>query len=387
MEILLLGSGVVGRYATEFLAESPWISNILLGDISLENAKRVVGSLLSDKVSIQKIDAGNYEEVLKALKGKDLVINAALPQFNLTVMKAALECGSHYIDLVTSGFEEQFSLNGAFKDANLLALLGFGFAPGLSNLLAKKAADKLDRVYEIHLVIRSPDGFTFKGYPFAPIFSPKTFLEEWLSPALVYKNGEFKKLPPLSGEEMYRFPEPIGLDTVYYAFHDEVETLPRHIGKGIRNVDFKYNLGPEAKQALEALSRLGFAKKELVVKGKKIEPIDVVAALLPKPSEVVEEMSKSKDHWVGLIVEVKGEKGGKETCYTHSYVVGMHELITPPDTGTYTAIAAESLARGEIKMKGVVHPECLEPEPILSRIFEEHEKAGKKIVCMVTTRI
>jgi saccharopine dehydrogenase-like NADP-dependent oxidoreductase len=386
MDLVILGSGVVGRHATEFLAGSQWISNILLGDIFLEKAKRVASSLPSDKVSIQKINAGNFDQVLEVLKGKDLVINSALPEFNLTVMKAALECGAHYIDLVTSGLNEQTSLCDEFKDANLLALLGFGVSPGLTNMLARKSADQLDRLYEIHLLIRGPGGGKFRDYPFAPIFSPKTFLEEWLSPALIYKNGEFKKLPPLSGEEVFRFPEPIGLDNVYYAFHDEVETFPRYIRKGLRTVDFKYNLGPEAKQALEALSQLGFAKKELVVKGQKIEPIDVVAALLPDPKEVLEEMIESKKYWGCIVVETMGEKEGKETCYTYYILVGGDKLGTPPGTGTCTAIAAESLARGEIKVRGVVPPECLEPEPILSRIFEEYKQAGREIVSRVTTR-
>jgi saccharopine dehydrogenase-like NADP-dependent oxidoreductase len=56
----------------------------------------------------------------------------------------------------------------------------------------------------------------------------------------------------------------------------------------------------------------------------------------------------------------------KETCYTYSYVVGGEELIIPLGTGTSSAITTEFLARGEIKVRGVIPPEWLEPESILS---------------------
>jgi hypothetical protein len=70
----------------------------VLGDINLELAKKVSKKIGSDKITVKKLDASKTEDVEKAAKGADAVINLTLTVYDLNIMKAALISGAHYID-------------------------------------------------------------------------------------------------------------------------------------------------------------------------------------------------------------------------------------------------------------------------------------------------
>ena len=59
-------------------------------------------------------------------------------------------------------------------------------------------------------------------------------------PAMVFRDGEFIELPPVSEEEYYLFPEPIGWAKTHLSLHSEVATVPLSLAdKGIRECFFK----------------------------------------------------------------------------------------------------------------------------------------------------
>ncbi|RLI46617.1 hypothetical protein DRO69_02695, partial [Candidatus Bathyarchaeota archaeon] len=216
MKVLVLGGyGAVGTTICGDLAKSPPISEVICAGRNIDKAKQLVQKLKSDKVTPRKVDASNPDEVMKALEGVDIVISTAIPKYNLAVMKAALKKGAHYIDnAVYATVDEKLALDEAFKDAGLTGLLNLGEDPGLANIFTRYAADRMDRVNEIR--IRDGETCESKDYKFMATFSPEVFLggEIFLKP-LIFENGEFKKLPPFSGEEVYNFPEPVGPLHVY----------------------------------------------------------------------------------------------------------------------------------------------------------------------------
>jgi saccharopine dehydrogenase (NAD+, L-lysine-forming) len=372
MKVLVLGAGAVGTVICGDLVNAPRISEIVCADINIDRAKQLAKNLKSDKVTPKKVDANNSDQLTKALKEVDIVANVALPTFNLKVMDAALKNGAHYIDnAVYESVNNELAFDDAYKDAGLTALLNLGEDPGLSNIFARYAADRMDRVNEIR--IRDGETCESEKYSFIATFSPQVFLggEIFFKP-LIFENGKFKNLPPFSGEEVYNFPEPMGPLHVYCTDHEEVETLPRFIKKGVKYSDFKLAFSPEIVALLKTLNELGLMSQEPIdVKGVKVSPLDVFISLIPTPVEIG---GKVKGY-ACILADVKGEKGDEKMNYivytfmSHSEAYKkLGVTATAYLTGIPAAVGAEMLADGGIKRRGVFPPEVLDPEPFLARI-------------------
>jgi len=381
----LLGVGAVGTVTAKHLVNSPEVSELILGDIALERAKNVANKLSSEKVSSKKVDASKREDLHEAMKKIDVIINAALPRYNLPVMDVALKSRVHYIDLASDipfdSVRNQLKLSDVWKDADLTAIMGLGEDPGMSNIFARHLADKMDRVNEIR--VRDGDTGVSKEYALTCLFSPDVLIDEVLNQPEVYKDGSLLRLAPLSGEEVYRFPDPVGPLTVYLVDHEEPETFSRFINKGIRYSDFKLALSSQTVEMLKTLKQLNLTSKEPIdVKGFKIAPKDVLLALLPKPADLAGRV----EGYSCIAVEVMGEKSGKNvralayTFMSHQEAYRRYGVTaTAYLTGTPPAIGAVMLAKGDIKVRGVIPPECLDPKPILAEIEKKGIKVHEKV--------
>jgi len=258
--------------------------------------------------------------------------------------------------------------------------LGLGEDPGISNIFARYVADKLDRVEEIR--IRDGETAVSKDFPFACLFSPDVFLYEVFESPTVYENGVMHKVDPLTGEEQYEFPEPIGSLTVFHVDHEETETLPLFIKKGLRYVDFKLALSPETVQMLKVLKQLGLlSEKPLNIKGQKISPKELVIALFPKPADLPGKV----DGHASIVVDVKGERKGEKTHHLVYTLMSHREAYekygstaTSYLTGTPPAIGAIMIAKNEIKTRGVISPECLDPKPFMDKLSQKGIKINEK---------
>ncbi|MGQ9588124.1 MAG: saccharopine dehydrogenase family protein [Thermoplasmata archaeon] len=182
MKTMVLGVEAVGSVAAEILASSGEFDQIVLVDMILERTKRVERKISNDKVAAERVDALDVDGMTKMFKGMDLVLNGVIPRFNLGIMEACLKAGSSYADMAwdialdTTKAEEvieeppawhQLRTDAEFKKANLTAMMGLGCDPGLSNIFARMAADKLDRVKEI--LVRDGDNEIVEGHKFAPL--------------------------------------------------------------------------------------------------------------------------------------------------------------------------------------------------------------------------
>jgi saccharopine dehydrogenase (NAD+, L-lysine-forming) len=248
--------------------------------------------------------------------------------------------------------------------------MGLGADPGMSNIFARHLADKMDSVDEIR--VRDGDTAVSEEFAFPCLFSPDVLIDEVLNSPEIYKDGSLLRLPPLSGEEVYPFPDPVGPLTVYCVDHEEPETLSKFIGKGLRYADFKLALSSQTVEMLKVLKRLNFTSKEPIeVKGCKVAPKDVLLSLIPKPADLAGKV----EGFSCLAVEAKGQKGGKKvkarayTFMSHREAYEKYGVTaTAYLTGTPPAIGAVMLAKGDIKTRGVIPPECLEPKPLLTAI-------------------
>ncbi len=186
--------------------------------------------------------------------------------------------------------ERQLARHEQWEQAGLLALVGIGVEPGLSDVFARYAADELfSSVSEIG--VRDGANLVVEGYDFAPTFSIWTTIEECLNPPLIWDSERgFHTTAPFSEPEVFDFPEGIGPVECVNVEHEEVVLIPRWVE--CERVTFKYGLGQEFIEVLQTLHMLGLDSTEPVsVRGQRVAPRDFLAAVLPDPATLGERMS------------------------------------------------------------------------------------------------
>jgi len=394
MKILVVGTGAIGIVVASELAKSPEVKEVRLADINLERAERLRDWLKSKKVSAHRVDAGKSDDVVRVAEGVDVIVNTTLPIFNLTIMDAAFTAKANYVDLALydySSFLKQMELNDKWKEAGLTALLNAGSAPGITNVLAAHAADRLDHVDAIRIRIFD----SVESREIVSTWSPEVMWDDMATEPVVYENGKFKSVPLFSGEEIYNFPDPIGPQTVVGHVHEEPVTLPRFIGKGLRYVDLK--LGTPDMPIAKFVVQLGLLGDEPVdVRGVKVTPRDLFFKLIPPTLSFEEVENKIKagtliDAHECYMVEVEGEKAGKKMTYIFSVLFpslrevqkklsgATHESYV---TGISAAIFIKMVCVGDIKAKGVFLPECLKleaREKFIAKLAEKDIKIHERV--------
>jgi hypothetical protein len=234
MRIFVLGAGATGSLLAELLQRQG--HTVWCGDRDLERARRFLGK--RSTIAVTEVNARNLRGVVRAARGCQLIVNASASVFNQIVMRAALRLRAHYVDLSShltrNPFKaEQFSYAKRFEKKNRTALINTGAAPGLTNLLVKRAAEMLDEVHSVHIRLYES---TESDDPISQ-WSPEVSFDEAISHPRVYRHGKFRMERRFAELEKFRFPDPVGNTNVVLAAQDEVATLPYTIH--MRNMDVK----------------------------------------------------------------------------------------------------------------------------------------------------
>lgn len=362
MKVSIIGVGVQGSAIASVLTQVKEVSEIVCADANPTRTKRVAEKLNDDRLRIRVADANNLSDLTGVIKGSDVVVNATLPQFNLRLMDAALKSRVHYVDLASDDPLEQLELESRWKEAALTAVITQG-GPFVVNAVVKSAADDLDRVGEIRLRHGWKDlGEREVIQAWSPFWSPEVALSEWESKPVVYRNGQYQRMPTFSGMKEYRFPDPLGPLTVCSVDYEPVYTLPRFVDKGVRYVDCK--IPPDLMAG--ALIKMGYASREpLEVKGAKIAPRDVLMALTPQPADHDDHLERNSDVLLCYLGEVEGEKAGERLVHIAYRSFSASENLRRygvcwADVAVPTVVTALMLAKGSVE-PGVVPPEGLPP--------------------------
>jgi len=373
--VVLGGAGKMGCIAVQDLAGDKRVDEVIIADRDLAQARTVAGIINSPKVSIQIVDVTDRGALVGVLRGTDACLNATVYYFNLQVMEACLEAGVPYTDMggLFHTTRQQLELSDRFAEAELSAVLGMGSAPGVPNVQARYAADRLDTIEYIRIYdgIKPPppDAVRFT-------YAVPTILDELTLPPMVYRDGEFVACEPLSEFEDYWFTPPIGLLPMHLSLHSEVATLPITFrDKGLRECFFKINYWGMARETVEkirVLAEFGFAGREPVeVKEQSVVPRDLLVALMsqyvpPITDFLAPPKSQPPDWAKEIVTEVRGTKDGKPLTYRLGTLTCQGAL----PTGVAPARVAIWLAEGRIP-PGVHPPEAvIEPEPFFEELKE-----------------
>lgn len=401
MRILLVGAGGVGDAVAKLAAERDFYELFVISDYDLNRAERTLewianrhGDEVAQRFLAIKIDASNAAVVAATAKehGITHVLNAVEPKFVPTIFSGAFTAGANYVDMAMSLSEphetdpfhqpglklgdQQYALNEQWERAGLLALVGMGVEPGLSNVFARYAQDHLfSEIDEIsvkdggNLVVRDEDGNEI----FAPSFSIWTTIEECLNPPIIWEEGRgFYTTEPFSEPEIFEFPEGIGAVECVNVEHEEVTMLSRTLKA--KKIAFKYGLGQEFIGILQTLHKLGLDQtKPHRVRSAQgpvdVAPRDLVAAVLPDPATIGPRMEGKT--CAGVLVTGKDFDGKQRATYIYQVADNAESMAKYEaqavvwQTAFNPLVALELIAKGEWSGSGVVGPEVFDPIPFL----------------------
>ncbi|WP_344934515.1 saccharopine dehydrogenase family protein [Actinoplanes nipponensis] len=333
MRVLLVGAGGVGSAAAGIAARRDFHEVFVVADHDLARAQAAVAG--REGFVAARVDASSADAVAALCREHAIthVLNAVDPRFVMPIFDGARRAGAHYIDMAMSlshphpdepfsrtGVklgDEQFAAADDWRDAGLLALVGMGVEPGLSDVFARYAADHLfSRIDEIG--IRDGGNLVVAGYDFAPSFSVWTTIEECLNPPVIWEAGRgWFTTEPLSEPEVFDFPGGIGEVECVHVEHEEVLLIPRWVDA--RRVTFKYGLGKEFIDVLKTLHKLGLDRTAPVrVGGVEVSQRDVVAACLPEPGRPGRPDDRST--CAGTLVSGTGRDGEPREVYLYHVV-------------------------------------------------------------------
>ncbi|HTZ61312.1 MAG TPA: saccharopine dehydrogenase NADP-binding domain-containing protein [Thermoplasmata archaeon] len=363
--VVLGGGGLTGRCAVRDLAGGSTFDAVTVADLDRTLAE-AAAKAAGPKATASALDVRDRPALVALLKGADVVVNAVQYGFNLTVMQATLEAGVPYLDFggLFHMTRRQLAMDPEFRAAGILAIPGLGQVPGISNVLAMAAAEDLDRVESI--VIR--DGWrdlTVGGPEISFTWSPSTFLDEMVLPAVVFEDGAYREYPPMTGAEEFEFAPPVGRTRVYRTLHSEPATLPESLkAKGLRHCEWKEG-GPGI-EVLRTMALLGLGSdRPLEVRGLSVVPKEFTLALVKREKLLGVPEGVDAVDWEVCDIELRGSRGGTPVV-RHAIARfparrDWHVVATEYAVGVAGAVGAELIASGTIRATGVVPPERCVP--------------------------
>jgi saccharopine dehydrogenase (NAD+, L-lysine forming) len=375
-----VGSGGVGSAVAPIAARRECFERIVFADIDLAHAQSAAAR--DARFGAARLDAGDSAAIAALARAErvDAILNAADPRFNPPIFAGAFDAGCTYLDMAMtlSGEgkklgDDQFAQEERWRDAGLLALVGIGVEPGLSDVFARYAADHLfSEIDEIG--VRDGADLVVDGYDFAPTFSIWTTIEECLNRPIVWERDRgWYTTEPFSEPEVFVFPEGIGAIECVNVEHEEVVLIPRWID--CNRVTFKYGLGEEFIDVLKTLHKLGLdSTKPVRVRGVEVAPRDMVAAALPDPATLGDRMRGRT--CAGTYVTGTGKDGTPRATYLF-HIVDNEESMRRDgsqavvwQTALNPVVALELVAEGVWRGEGVLGPEAFDAVPFLELLAE-----------------
>ncbi|HPA15411.1 MAG TPA: saccharopine dehydrogenase family protein [Desulfobacterales bacterium] len=377
--ILIIGAGGVGQVVTHKCAQVPEVfSEICLASRTIDKCNKIAAQLAMP-IETAQVDADNVPSLVKLIRSfrPELVINVALPYQDLHIMDACLETGVHYLD--TANYEPvdearfcykwQWDYHERFKERGIMALLGSGFDPGVTNVFCAWAQKKhFDEIYDIDIIDCNAGEH---GQPFATNFNPEINIREVTAKGRYYENGHWVETEPLSVFREFDFPEGIGSKKIYLLFHEELESLVKHI-KGIRQARFWMTFSENYLKHLEVLQNVGMTRIDPVdYNGQKIIPLQFLKALLPDPASLGP-LTRGRT-CIGCLID--GIRDGKKKRY-YIYNICDHQKAYEEvgaqavsyTTGVPAMIGALMILTGKWQGKGVFNMEEFDPDPFMEKL-------------------
>ena len=380
-KVLIIGAGGVGSVVAHKCAMLPEVfGEITLASRTVSKCDDIAASVklrTGREIATAKVDADNSDETaaLIAKTGASLLINVALPYQDLNLMDACLKAGIHYMD--TANYEPhdvakfeyswQWAYQERFEKAGLSALLGSGFDPGVTNVFTAWALKHhFDEIHTLDIIdVNGGD----HGRAFATNFNPEINIREVTAECRHYEDGKFLETAPMSLHQPFTCPQNVGTYEIYRMYHEELESLVKHIPT-IRRAQFWMSFSQNYLKHLEVLQNVGMTRiDEVEFNGVKIVPLQFLKAVLPNPGDLGE-TTKGKT-CIGNVIT--GVKDGKPKA-VYIYNICDHEACFAEvgsqaisyTTGVPAMIGAKQMFTGGWVRPGVWNIEQNDPDAFMA---------------------
>lgn len=366
----------MGSTATADLVRTCKNCDVVIAGRDGGKARAYAKSFRKENVTYAGVDVGNRSELVRLLRGADVVLNAVVYKMNLDVMRAALEARCSYVDLggLFHMTKRQLRLHSEFKKRGLIAILGCGSTPGITNVMAAYGAREMDRLRDIRVTFAAHSKSVYKTHFVLP-YSVYTLVDEFTEKPAVLENGKMTFVEPMTGRHVFDFPKPVGKAAGYYTLHSELATFPSSFKeKGLRNCSFRVTFDDDFVHDVKLLIEAGLTStKPVRIGGCMVRPIDVTAR------ETARLMPKGKIDDIEY-VRVELEGGGKTVVVD---AVTRSDGGVPAgtrDTAIPISIMAQMIAKGQVKQRGVLPPElCIEPTIFFKELARRKIKVTKTV--------
>ena len=390
--VLVIGAGGVSHVTVHKMASlSKIFTNIILASRTIDKClkiKKSVKKKYNADITIIELDADNVDDTISIInKFKPfLVINLALPYQDLNIMDACLITKTHYLD--TANYEPkdeakfeykwQWDYIKSFEEKGIMALLGSGFDPGVTNVFTAYTKKHYLDCIDCLDILDCNDGD--HGHPFATNFNPEINIREVTSNSKYWEDKQWKIGPALKSKISFNFPE-IGHKNMYLMYHEELESLIKHFPE-IKKARFWMTFGDNYLKYLEVLENIGMTSIVPVNhNGAEIVPLEFLKTILPDPSSLGER-TRGKT-CIGTIIS--GKKNNTEKTF-YTYNICDHEACFDEvgsqaisyTTGVPAMIGAMLMLQKIWFKPGVWNMEQFNPDPFME-LLNQHGLPTKTI--------
>ena len=381
-KVLIIGAGGVAAVTVKKCARlTEHFSEIYLASRTVAKCEALQQEVGADRVkAVFAVDADNAQEVVALIQKTqpDLVVNLALPYQDLPIMDACLECGVDYLD--TANYEPkdeakfeyswQWAYQDKFKEKGLMALLGSGFDPGVTNVYTAYAAKHyFDEIHYLDIVDCNGGDH---GQAFATNFNPEINIREITQRGRFWENGEWRETDPLSVREDLHY-QNIGTRASYLMYHEELESIVKNF-PSIKRARFWMTFGEAYLTHLRVLEGIGMTSiAPIEFQGQQIVPLEFLKAVLPNPGSLAE-------GYTGMTcigTYITGIKDGqKKTIFIYNNCdhAACYEEVGAQavsyTTGVPAMIGAALMLNKTWRKAGVVNMEEMDPDPFMDMLNE-----------------
>jgi len=366
MKALVLGSGLIGPAISQDLLKNNEVEQVVVADKDPERLKACSSKVAGGRLSTQIMDISDQSATSRLMKGFDVVVSALPHSMTIAADTAAIKAGVSLVDLAFES--DQIPLDNEARKAGVALIPGCGVAPGLTNILAAHAAENLDVVEEVHIKCGGIPQRPLPPLWYKVVFSLESVLNMYTRRVRIVRGGKVVEVESLSDLEPVDFPLPFGRLECFNT--DGLATL-LHTMKNVRTMDEKTIRWPGHIQKIKTMIECGLLGTHPVrVGSSQVQPREVVAKLLSS----ILALGDDKDVTL-LRVDVVGRKSDSHMHYTYDmidYFDEAKQVTSMARTTAYPAsIAAQMIARGEIKDKGIVPPETAFKGPTYTKLVTE----------------
>jgi len=350
--ITVLGAGMVGSAIAKDLSRQ---YSVTAADNSRERLERLKSQT---DIQIQTADLSDPDAVRVAIRGTDLVIGA-LPGFmGFETLKTVIEAGKNIVDISFFG-EDPFLLDASARKNGVTAVVDFGVAPGMSNLILGFWNARM-RVESFECLVGGLPAVRTWPFQYKAPFSPVDVLEEYTRPARLVENGMVVTRPALSESEFVEFD---GIGTLESFNTDGLRTLIETMKiPFMKEKTLRY---PGHIDAIRILRESGFLDASVIQIGEaRIRPIDVASKLLfPRWK-----LGETEPEFTVMRIVVRGMEENRLKEITYSLMdrfdpaTGVSSMART--TGYACTAAARLVLEGKFDKKGIIPPERIGGDPL-----------------------